>query len=127
MKPVVAFLALGVLGLPPLNSKADTVEARGIQFIPFDSLSKFTKSTNAHAGGSALTSPEIATRIQWDELIASWSADMPAEASLKIEVRAMYPERATEWFTMALWSGDPEKPPRESVRQQKDEDGNVDT
>jgi len=52
---------------------------------------------------------------------------MPASACLKIEARAIYPDHATKWYIMGLWSGDPAQHPRESVRRQKDEDGNVDT
>lgn len=127
MKPVVALIALGVLCILPMNSQAEDIGARGIQFVAFNSLSQFTKSTGARAEETVLTSPEIATRIQWDELIASWNADMPADAALKIEVRAIYPKRATKYYTMGLWSGDPAKHPRESVRHQTDDDGNVDT
>jgi hypothetical protein len=127
MKTGVVLLAFSVLGFVPMNSKADSVDARGIQFIPFNSLSKFTKSVGAQSNETVLRSPEIATRVQWDELIVSWNAGMPADASLKIEARAIYPERATKWFAMGLWSGDPAKHPRESVRRQEDDDGNVDT
>jgi hypothetical protein len=127
MNPVAAFLALSFLGLITIHSKSETVDARGIQFIPFESVSKFAKSAGAQTNETVLTSPEIATRIPWDELIASWNAETPADAYLKIEVRAKYPERATKWFTMGLWSGDPAKHPRESVRRQQDDDGNVDT
>jgi len=127
MKSGVVLLAFGVLGLWPMNSKAGAVDARGIQFVPFNSLSKFMKSASAQADETVLASPEIATRIQWDELIASWNADLTADAALKIEVRARYPERTTKWFTLALWSGDPARHPRESVRQQLDDDGDVAT
>lgn len=110
-----------------MNSKSQAMDARGIQFISFNSVSKFAKSAGAHANETVLTSPEIATRITWDELIASWNAETPADAYLKIEVRAIYPDRTTKWFTMGLWSGNPAIHPRESVRRQQDEDGNVDT
>lgn len=127
MKSAVAFLSLRVLCLLPGNAQAGDLDARGIQFIPFTSLTRFTKSPGANAAETVLTSPEIATRIQWDELIASWNADLATDAALKLEVRAIYPGRATKWFTMALWSAEPTRHPRESVRQQQDEDGNVDT
>ncbi|MSR65780.1 MAG: peptidase C39 family protein [Pedosphaera sp.] len=126
MKPVV-LLALTALCVAPINSKAETLDARGIQFIAIKSFSKFTKSPGERPDETVLTSPEITARIEWDELIASWNAETPANEWLKIEVRAVYPERATKWFTMGLWSGDPAKHPRESVRHQKDPDGNVDT
>ena len=127
MKPVAVFLAFIVLTVLPVKSQAANRDARGIQFIPWVSFSKFTKTAGGHADETLLTSPEIATHIQWDELIASWNADLPAAAALKIEVRPIYPDHTTKWFTMGLWSGDPAQHPRESVRGQKDPDCNVDT
>jgi len=127
MKPVAASLALSFLCLIPINSKSQPVEARGLQFIPFKSISQFSRTPGNQANEAVLCSPEIVTRIPWDELIASWNAETPGDAYLKIEARAIYPERATTWFTLGLWSGDPAQHPRESVRQQQNDDGNVDT
>jgi len=42
-------------------------------------------------------------------------------------VRALYSGHATRYYTMSLWSDDPEKFPRESVRGQRDQDGMVKT
>lgn len=106
---------------------AETVDARGIQFIPFKSFSRFKKSPGDQPGESVLTSPEIRAHIRWNELIASWNAEMPTNTFLKIEVRALYPDRTTKWYVMGNWSNDPSKFPRESVRRQKDADGDVDT
>ena len=102
-------------------------DARGLQFIGFTSFPAFARSQSEKTGETILTSPEIKTRIQWTELIASWNAEMPASTYLKIEVRALYPGRPTKWYVMGRWSGDPALHPRESVRDQKDDDGNVDT
>ncbi len=122
---VVSLLIL--VSLFPMVSQSAPLDARGNQFIAFKSFSIFKKSPGDQAGETVLASPEIRARIGWDELIASWNAEMPASAYLKIEVRSIYPDHATKWYTMGLWSGDPAQHPRESVRRQKDEDGNVDT
>jgi hypothetical protein len=74
-----------------------------------------------------LTSPEIVARINWDELIASWNAETPDSAYLKIEARAIYPTGPTKYYTMGLWSTNPSRYPRESVLHQKDADGDVST
>jgi len=116
-----------LVSLPPMISQSAPLDARGNQFMAFKSLSAFKKSSGEQAGETVLTSPEIRARIRWDELIASWNAEMPASAYLKIEARAIYPDHATKWYIMGLWSGDPVVHPRESVRRQRDEDGNVDT
>ena len=111
-----------------LNSTAvPALDARGGQFIAFKHFSAFEKSGGANRREIILTSPEIVAHIRWQELIASWDAEMPGGTYLKIEARALYPERTTAYYTMALWSGDPALHPRESVRNQKDADGKVST
>lgn len=120
-------LALNLIFFTTMKSASAPCDVRGIQFIPFKSFSNFTRARDAITGATVLTSPEIHARIPWDELIASWNADMTAGASLKIEVRAIYPDHPTQWFTMGLWASDPATHPRESVRGQRDDDGRVDT
>lgn len=124
---LVVLLALAALGTTSAFAAAKAPDARGIQFLAFKSFTKFTRTAGDNPGETVLTSPEITTRIEWDELIASWNTDMPASTWLKIEARAIYPERTTKWFIQGLWSGDPARHPRESVRRQRDADGNVDT
>ena len=119
--------ALAVLCLPPMNVSSEPFDARGQQFIAFKSFGTFKKSPGKQPGEIILTSREIHSRIAWDELIASWNVEMPASAYLKIEARAIYPSHTTKWYVLGLWSGDPARHPRESVRRQKDADGNVDT
>lgn len=116
-----------LLCLAPVNSPAATTDTRGIQFFPYKSLSTFKQSPGDRPNETVLTSPETRARIRWDELIVSWNADMPADGYLKVEARALYPGRPSRWYVMGLWSGDPAKYPRESVRRQNDEDGKVDT
>lgn len=118
---------IAAAGLALSSTSASAFDARGGQFIAFKSFSAFEKSAGANRREIVLTSPEIVARIHWQELIASWDAQMPEGAYLKIEARALYPERATSYYTMALWSGDPAFHPRESVLNQKDGDGKVST
>jgi hypothetical protein len=110
-----------------MKSLATALDSRGLQFIPFKSFTSFTKTVGANTNETVLTSPEIRTVIPWDELIVSWNVELAAEAALTVEARAIYPDRTTKWYTMGLWSVDPTKNPRKSVRRQKDDDGNVDT
>lgn len=126
LRAIFSFAAtLGLFSF--MNAKGDTFDPRGIQFIPFKSFGAFTRSVGSNASTTVLTSPELPTRIRWDELIVSWNADTPAGTSLKIEARAIYPDRTTKWFNLGLWSTDPAKNPRESVKGQQDADGDVDT
>lgn len=95
------------------------------RFIGFKDFSKFTKSS---AGNELiLTSPEIKSPISWNELVVSWNASAPSGTYLKIEARGIFPDRATQFYTLGLWSEDVSRFPRESVKDQKDSDGNVST
>ncbi|MEY2427791.1 MAG: hypothetical protein QOJ40_676 [Verrucomicrobiota bacterium] len=109
------------------GSSTSAFDARGGQFIALKSFSHFEKSTGANHREIVLTSPEIVANIHWKELIPSWDAEMPDSTYLKIEARAVYSDRTTPYYTMALWSGDPALHPRESVPNQKDGDGKVST
>jgi hypothetical protein len=112
-----------LLAAPPAYSQED----RGGQFLGFTTFSNFVRSAGEHPGETVLTSKEIPTRIAWDELIASWNLDPRAGTWLKAEVRALYPDRATKYYTMGLYSADPALHPRSSVAGQKDADGKVST
>jgi transglutaminase-like putative cysteine protease len=107
----------------PVVSKVDP---RGRQFLGIDDFSRFQKQSSSNSE-TVLTSPVIAAGIPWDELVASWNADAPDGAYLKVEARALYPEGATKFYTMGLWSSNPDRHPRESVNGQKDADGDVHT
>jgi len=109
------------------TANASAFDARGGQFIGFKSFSAFKKTPGARAGESVLTSPEIVARINWNELIASWNAETPNAAYLRVEVRALHPAGPTKYYTMGLWAADTNRYPRESVLNQKDADGDVKT
>jgi len=95
-------VALMLCSLFPMKSLAIPPDSRGLQFLPFKSFGDFTTSPGSNVNEIVLTSPEIKTRIQWDELIASWNAELKPDAYLKIEVRAIYTNRTTKWFTLGL-------------------------
>jgi len=94
-------------------------------FIGLEKFSKFKKEASGNE--VILTSPEIKAPIAWNELVVSWNADAPSGTYLKIEARGIYPDHATKFYTMGLWSEDVSKFPRESVERQKDSDGKVGT
>ncbi len=108
-------------------SSAGQVDPRGAQFIGFDGPASFAASAGSAPGETVLTSPEIETAIRWDELVASWNADLRGGAWLKVEARALYPGRQTKYYTLGLDSADPSRHPRQSVRHQADADADVAT
>ena len=103
------------------------LDRRGAQFIGFTDFGAFAESAGALPGEKVLTSPEIAARIHWNELVASWNVELADGAYLKVEARALYPQRATKYYTMGLYSGNPLRHPRQSVRHQADADADVAT
>ncbi len=106
-------------------SETFAADLRGIQFIGLTDFSKFTRDQQSRE--TIFLSKEIVAKIPWSELIASWNAELSADAYLKIEVRAIDGDRATKFYSMGIWSGDPAQRLRESVLNQKDADGDVST
>lgn len=94
------------------------------QFAGLADFSRFSTAQN-QAGETILTSPEIRSRIAWNELIVSWNAAAPAGTYLKIEARAFQPDHATKFFSWGRWSADDLAFPRSSETRQKDVDGDV--
>lgn len=117
---------LFIVATPARVVSAD-FDARGGQFIGLTDLRDFKVASGTTPSEKIYTSREIATRIPWNELIASWNVDMPKDSYLRVEARAVYPDHTTKYFVMSLWSSDPAKYPRECVKHQKDDDGDVDT
>jgi hypothetical protein len=107
------------------NSSA--LDSRGVQFIGFSSFERFTRTLGNGSSETVFLSRVIQSRIEGDELIASWNVRCPAAAYLKVEARAIYSDRQTKYYQLGLWSSDTSKFPRESVLNQKNEDGDVAT
>lgn len=120
-------LAVCLLSPATLPASSARFDARGGQFIGLKNLKELTVSEGTSPGEKVFTSRAFVTAIPWNELIVSWNVDMPRDSYLRVEARAVYPDRATKYYVMSLWSSDPAKYPRESVKRQKDADGDVDT
>lgn len=102
-------------------------ESRGAQFLGFSEFSSFQQSPGVNRNQSVLTSTQIVAHINWNQLVASWNADMPENTGLKIEARAVYPEGPTRYFILGEWSSDPSHFPRQSIDRQADADADVAT
>jgi uncharacterized protein YvpB len=92
-------------------------------FIGITNFSKFSETTGTTNNETVFLSPVILAPIEWNELVVSWN--VPSDVHLKAEARALYSHHATQYYTMGLWSDDPARFPRESIRRQRDEDGTV--
>ena len=95
------------------------------RFVAITNFADWQTSRGSEPGAVTLTSPVFSTVLPWDELVLSWNATTPPGTALKFEARAMYSDRATGFYTLGLWAEDTDVQPRESVLDQKDEDGDV--
>jgi hypothetical protein len=123
----LSLLAMAII-LP--GCKTDTPSGKSAaaspsHFIGFADLSQWTQSVNEPI--LELSSPEISPPAAWNELVVSWNAGAPPGTFLEIKTAGIYPERTTKFYSLGRWSEDPSRFPRESVRDQKDEDGDVQT
>jgi hypothetical protein len=113
-----------LLALTPMLLLADHARESGrCAFMAITNLSGFTKSIAGLTNEAVWTSPEITPPIDWNELVASW--DVTPGTHFKVEARAFYPDHATRYYVLGMWSDDPEHFPRKSVRGQGDNDGTV--
>lgn len=99
---------------------------RATQFIAIERFNQFARTIGPN-GETVLLSPSLAPGADWNELVVSWNAAVPASAGMNVEARAIDGARATDFYNLGLWATDPAVFPRESVPRQKDEDGDVDT
>jgi hypothetical protein len=107
------------------SCSAGDLEARGKQFIGFSHFGTFEKLRGERTTELVLTSPVIVSRIKADQVIASWDVTAPPGTWIEVELRGIYPDHATKFYKMGVWSEDPKRHPRESIPGQKDDDGNV--
>ncbi len=123
------FLSGILAGLSGCVTPQDRADSAGYapRFLAFTSFSRFHKSAGSHPHQTVILSPELKTPIPWDELVVSWNAIVPPGTGLKFEARAIYPDRATRYYTLGYWAEDARQQRRESVRDQKDDDGEVKT
>jgi hypothetical protein len=121
----LAFAAL-IAGVSPIAGATD-----GKEFSQFTGIEDFSKFTRSKTVGDTviLLSPQIESRLRWNQLIVSWNAKAPPGTYMKVEARAVQTDHTTKFYTMGLWSPDDLALPRASVTGQEDADGdvNVDT
>ena len=114
--PLLVMAALlTVMGSPGAASAAGDNRCA---FIGITNFASFSKSPGTLTNETTFTSPDIVAPIDWDEMVVSWNVSPGVH--LKVEARAIYPGRATRYYTMGLWSDDPAQFSRESVRRQRE-------
>ena len=73
------------------------------------------------------TSPVTPTRFGFSEAIPSWNVETPAGTWLEVQIRAATGDRWTTWYTLGVWAADSSSVQRHSVKQQRDQDGSLET
>lgn len=97
----------------------------GRAFVSLADISSFTRTEETSTGNIVLTSPELPTSLSADEAVVSWNVEATAGAGIKVEARAFTNAHFTKYYVLGIWSKDAGTRPRQSVKNQKDEDGNV--
>jgi len=110
-----------------LQAEAAPIDFRGRQFVGVNSFTNFTKTASASPGEAVLTSPVILSRINFNEVVISWDATLSKDAYLIVEARAVCEGNPTKYYNLGHWSTNPIRHPRQSVRDQKDAEGDVST
>ncbi len=110
-----------VAGEIPLRA----VEYHGRQFIGYHRFEGFSQTNEPAGGAKVLLSPVISAAVDWDELVVSWNVRQAATASLTVEARPIVPHQTTKFYVLGVWSGDRARNPRQSLKDQRDDVGDV--
>jgi hypothetical protein len=120
------FALLG--GLSMTNSTTEKPEAHlGRYFVAFTDLKAFAQTELRDDKKRLYHSEEITSKVSANEIVVSWNMDTKPEAGVAIEIRAKIGERWTKYYHLGHWSQSGNGFPRESVKGQKDADGDVAT
>ena len=103
------------------------LDYRGVAFIAMKNLNRFESVKDDSTGFTILLSKTIDSPIPFNEAVLSWNVDAPPGTGIETEIQVQIGESKSRWYNMGRWSQDALLFPRESVKGQKDEDGNVET
>ncbi len=109
-----------------LHAVAGDVASRATWFRGWSDLDGWKRTVEPATRARVWTSPIVRSPGEWTELVMSWNATPPPGAGLQFEARAFRAEQATKYYTLGRWSADAAQP-RESVRNQRDDAGDVET
>ncbi len=105
---------------------AAEIDLRGSEFIAFTNFKSFEEIPDPAASVNVYASPTLEAGLDWDELIVSWNLRENARGDFEPRIRVVFPERASRWYSLGLWSARTNQT-RASVPDQRDGDGEVKT
>lgn len=114
-------------GLALPGAASPPTPAQQSRFISLRSFSSFIVGLSTNSNETVLISPVFKAPIAWDQLIVSWNAVTPGASWIKVEATGIYPDRATKYYTLGIWTSNPTNGIRRSVGGQADADGTVNT
>ncbi len=118
------FLALFLCVQTPTRASTAEVSIPG-SFLALSQFREFYEWHHAPAGERVLSSPVFRSAAPWNELLLSWNAAAPAGGRIEFEVQGVFSNRNTKFYSLGRWSEQTNVMARESVKGQKDEDGDV--
>lgn len=110
-----------ILATVVLSTGAENFQ--GAELVCLEGSAQFHQERTAD--GLVLTA-RVTPRLSWNELIVSWNY-RATNSGFRVETRVHYPGKSTKWYCLGLWAHESAGHPRESVRGQKDQDGEVRT
>ncbi|MGN9783367.1 C39 family peptidase [Nonomuraea sp. ZG12] len=103
-----------------------TATADGLSFAAATGTTSYTDALGTKNWEYARwTGPERAVGFPATELIASWTADVPAGSWMQVEARARNDSGLTKWYVLGRWAYGDGDIQRTSVRGQRDADADV--
>ena len=104
----------------------DPATARGDDGIPSERPGDLATVSAGGAGAVGLALGPIRESAEpFTELIPSWNAETPTGTWVEIRARVRIDDRWTGWYAFGSWSTDDARGRRESVANQRDDDGRV--
>lgn len=101
------------------------IDYRARSLVKIPGISRLSKIPGARPEETVINSDVVDCGILANEFVVSWNAETPAETGIKVEARAVYPDRNSNFYTLGQWSATGISYPRRSVKNQGDADGDV--
>lgn len=103
------------------------LDFQGKEFLGLTNFQAFAVAPAATNEETWFTSPALPFHIEGDQLILSWNIELAPTAYSIMEVRALYQQNVTPWFTLGIWAGEASRVPRGSLPGQAGPAGKVET
>lgn len=105
--------------------------AKSITLTSFESFGR-NRTTESGQVEMEWNSAPISAPIKWKELVPSWNPVPGLTGKLEIQIRALYPDSATKFYSFGIWTSEPqnfgeEMGSRTSLKDQKDDLGDLQT